>query len=303
MNITAEWIGVDRTAVGIRAWAMRGAEVLQQAHSDDHQGPVPQGGFLPAFLQIAEGWIGAHPTPVILSGFDDAQAARIAQDYAPVPAKPLARHPVPVDLGDRRLTGFSVPGLKQTAPPDLMHGDAVRIAGFLSLNTGWDGVLCLPGRHTRWAQISAGEVVSFQTYMTPELIFLMQAHSVLQDTAHDAGWNEAEFEDAVNDALSRPERLAARLYALHAGQIMNQLSPDAGRARLSGYMIGAELAAARPYWLGQELAIIGANPIAQQYSSALALQGATATLADDAHMTIKGLTVAWRSLAAPPSKA
>ena len=49
-----------------------------------------------------------------------------------------------------------------------MRGEETQIAGFLALNPGWDGVICLPGTHSKWAHVSAGEVVSFQTFLTGE---------------------------------------------------------------------------------------------------------------------------------------
>jgi 2-dehydro-3-deoxygalactonokinase len=66
-----------------------------------------------------------------------------------------------------------------------------------------------------------------------------------------AGWDEAAFDTAGDDALSQPERPGARLFSLRAEGLIAGLTPDAARARLSGLLIGMELAAARPYWLGQ----------------------------------------------------
>ena len=61
-----------------------------------------------------------------------------------------------------------------------MRGEETQIAGALSLMPGFDGVLCLPGTHSKWAQICAGEVVSFQTFMTGEMFALLSEQSVLR---------------------------------------------------------------------------------------------------------------------------
>ena len=63
----------------------------------------------------------------------------------------------------------------------------------------------------------------------------------------------------------------------------------AARARLSGYLIGAELAAARPYWLGQDVVIAGAPALAQSYAMALATQGVTVRTSDTDPLTRLGL--------------
>ena len=64
------------------------------------------------------------------------------------------------------------------------------------------------------------------------------------------------------------------------------------KARLSGLLIGAELAAARPYWLGQNVAIVGASGIAGRYARALSVLGVTPTLASGDMMVLKGLSAA-----------
>ena len=67
---------------------------------------------------------------------------------------------------------------------------------------------------------------------------------------------------------------------------------ETASARLSGLLIGAELAAAKPWWLGREVAVIGAHGIARAYIAALGQQGVPATEADTEAMTLKGLTAA-----------
>jgi 2-dehydro-3-deoxygalactonokinase len=109
-------------------------------------------------------------------------------------------------------------------------------------------------------------------------------------------WDEASFDKAVSDALSKPEALAARLFGLRAGGLLQGVSAAATRAALSGYLIGSELAAARPYWLGQNVAILGTGAQARAYQSALAQQGVTAMLVDSERATLAGLTAAHRSL-------
>jgi 2-dehydro-3-deoxygalactonokinase len=186
--------------------------------------------------------------------------------------------------------------MKQASPPDVMRGEETQIAGFLALNTGWDGVICLPGTHTKWVHVSAGEVVSFQTALTGELFALLARHSTLRHSIAETGWDEDAFAAALDQARSRPERLAAALFALRADDLLNGCPPDTARARLSGLLIGADLAASRAYWLGQQVAVIGASETAAPYVRALQLQGVPATVADGDRMTLAGLTAAHRAL-------
>jgi 2-dehydro-3-deoxygalactonokinase len=68
------------------------------------------------------------------------------------------------------------------------------------------------------------------------------------------------------------------------------------RARLSGLLIGAELAAAKPYWLGQQIAVIGEGSLSKLYVDALSAQSAPATQVQAAAITLAGLAAAYRRL-------
>ncbi len=124
--------------------------------------------------------------------------------------------------------------------------------------------------------------------MTGEMFGLLSQASVLRHGMGE-GWDDAAFDAALSDALSRPERLAARLFAIRAEGLVHGLAPGAARARLSGTLIGAELAAARPYWLGQRVALVGAAKLSATYARALATQGVTAQVLDGTACTISGL--------------
>jgi 2-keto-3-deoxy-galactonokinase len=78
------------------------------------------------------------------------------------------------------------PARPEAKPPPRRHargGNADRrVSGAAP---GFDGILCLPGTHAKWVQISAEEVVSFQTFMTGELFDLL-SHSVLRHSVAGA---------------------------------------------------------------------------------------------------------------------
>ena len=132
--------------------------------------------------------------------------------------------------------------------------------------------------------------------MTGEMFALLATASVLRHSVADTGEDAETFNAAVSDALSNPAKLAARLFAIRAADLLQAASPTAARAQLSGLLIGAELAAARPYWLGQSIAILGPDAPARLYAQALGAQGVPATLADAPRMTLAGLTAAYRLL-------
>ena len=131
--------------------------------------------------------------------------------------------------------------------------------------------------------------------MTGELFALLSTQSVLRHSIGE-GWDDEAFAAAVSDAMSKPEAMASRLFSLRAESLLHGLAPAAARARASGFLIGAELAAARPYWLGQEIALIGAESLSNLYAKALRAQGTEPKIADGAATTLAGLTAAYELL-------
>ncbi|EAR49891.1 putative 2-dehydro-3-deoxygalactonokinase [Oceanicola granulosus HTCC2516] len=283
--MSERWVACDWGTSSLRVWAMEGATALDEAHSARGMGTLAPEQFAEALDEVAPAeWSG----PVIACGMVGARQGWVEAAYAAVPCPPLpdglTRAP-----GAREV--LIIPGLSQSDPPDVMRGEETQVAGFLALNPGWDGVLCLPGTHTKWVHVSAGEVVSFRTAMTGEMFALLSTRSVLRHSMEE-GWSDEAFLAAADVTLSRPERLLSDLFALRAGALLTGAG-DA-RARLSGLLIGAELAATRPFWLGQQVAVIGADALARSYVTALDAQGAPATQAKGDAVTLAGLTAAWR---------
>ncbi|MDI3337641.1 2-dehydro-3-deoxygalactonokinase [Defluviimonas aestuarii] len=294
------WIGLDWGTTHLRAMLVgRDGGILHELTSADGVVTLGPDGFEPALLAL----IGAHLPPsgsvaVIACGMVGSSIGWREAPYRAVPCAPLdPGTTVGIPVNDPRLSLKILPGLSQSNPPDVMRGEETQIAGFLATHPGWDGILCLPGTHSKWVEVSAGEVVSFQTFMTGELFALIGGQSVLRHTVATDGWDEAAFAGGLDDALARPERLAAHLFRLRAAGILEGLDGHAARARLSGLLIGAELAAARPYWLGRQVAIIGAETVAAAYQTALAAQGLPAEVVAGRDAVFAGLAAAAANIA------
>lgn len=300
MSLTPDWIAADWGTSNLRVWAMGPAGILDHAESGDGMGKLSRDGFEPALLRLVDPWLAeGRVTPVIACGMVGARQGWIEAAYRAVPCTPVSAAQMTLaPTTDPRLRVLIAPGLSQAKPADVMRGEETQIAGALALNPGFDGVLCLPGTHAKWAQVSAGEVVSFQTFMTGEMFALLSGQSVLRHGVAAEGFDGAAFDQGVDEALSRPTDLAARLFRLRAEGLLHGLSPLAARSRLSGLLIGAELAAARPYWLGQAVALVGAEGLSSAYARALAAQGVTARVLPATDCTLAGLTALAREIAA-----
>jgi len=291
------WIAVDWGTSRLRAW-VHDAGGVTALSSDAGMNSLVQDGFEDALLALIEPHLNAGTiTPVICCGMVGARQGWREAPYASVPsAPPDASGALQVASDDPRIAVYILPGMSQAKPADVMRGEETQIAGYIAAKPEFDGVLCLPGTHTKWAHISAGEIVSFATFMTGEMFALLSESSVLRHSVDADGWDESAFDEAVMDALSRPERLAASLFGLRAASLLQGLPPATARARLSGTLIGVELSAARPYWLGREVALIGEERLTTPYANALSAQGVTAACMPADEMTLNGLRRAYSLL-------
>lgn len=181
---------------------------------------------------------------------------------APCPVTPDA---LPSDGSFRIL-----PTVTQSAPQDRLTWARVAAIGFQSLNPDWDGILCLPGvTTTYWLHLSAKEIVSFQGCATPQMAFALDAGTTADP-------------EAADQTMSRPANLAAHIHSAQVSRNANALL---------GHLLGAEIAATRPYWLGQEVALIGTVPITNAYATILNAQHVPLIRADGAKMVEKGFQI------------
>lgn len=296
-NSNINWIAVDWGTSNLRAWAMGADGIVDHATSPEGMGKLARTEFEPALLRLIAPWLGTGQMPVIACGMVGSRQGWREAPYRATPCTPVAPGAlVLVPTQDVRLQMMIAPGLKQISPADVMRGEETQIAGALSLLPGFDGVICLPGTHSKWVHISAGEVVSFQTFLTGEMFALLSEQSVLRHGMADGGWEKEAFDQGVADALSHPEKIAARLFTLRAEGLIAGLTSGAARARLSGLLIGLELAAAKPYWLGQQVVLVGTAALSSNYARALATQGLIAGQLDATACTLSGLAAAQGAL-------
>lgn len=291
----AEWIAVDWGTSRVRAWAMKDGSPIAEAQSDQGMGTLQKDEFEGALLALIGPWLGVRQTKVIACGMVGARQGWAEASYSDVPCAPVSQSLTRPVLTDNRIDVRILPGLCQRAPADVMRGEETQIAGYLARHPDFDGVICLPGTHTKWAQISAGEVVSFRTFMTGEMFALLSKSSVLRHSL-GAGWDEEAFLQAVSDGLSKPEAMASRFFAIRAESLLAGLEGAAATARLSGLLLGAELAAARPYWLGQRVALVGNATLAKHYATALEAQGVGSETADATEITLAGLSAVYEQI-------
>ncbi|MFZ2102716.1 MAG: 2-dehydro-3-deoxygalactonokinase [Oricola sp.] len=295
-----DWIAADWGTTSVRVWAISAdGRIVGRASSQDGMGRLAREDYEPALFGLLEGMLAparSAPVPVIVCGMAGARQGWREAAYRQVPCGPVAAGEMtPVETRDSRVAVRIVPGLCQRDPADVMRGEETQLAGLVRLRGDGDATVCMPGTHSKWVRLEGGSVISFMTFMTGELFAVAASQSVLRMSVADDGSDEKSFLDAVAETLEHPERLTSALFSIRSASLLGDLSPVQARSRLSGLLIGAELAATRPHWQSDAVRLVGAEEIAKAYEAALNFAGATVMREDAEELTLAGLALA-RSL-------
>ncbi|PVB61800.1 2-dehydro-3-deoxygalactonokinase [Labrenzia sp. 011] len=296
----ADWIAADWGTTNLRIWALgKSGETIAHRSSEKGMGKLAPGEFEPALLELTADLLSeGRRTPVIVCGMAGSRQGWAEAPYLTTPCHPpTIGDATAVTTRDSRLDVHILPGIKQLQPADVMRGEETQIAGFLAAEPGFNGLLCLPGTHTKWVFLDGGRITAFRTFMTGELFALLSGQSVLRHGVSQKEMDPDAFSQAVRDMADEPVRFAADLFGIRAAGLIAGLGPEQARGRLSGLLIGAELAAARKDIASLPVAILGSDGLARTYRSALESLGHSARLLDADTITLQGLTLAHSSYA------
>ena len=287
-------IAADWGTSNLRIWGIdhRG-QVIGSINNGKGMASLIPSEFEPYLISLIESWLpkeGNAKCPIIICGMAGAKNGWKEAAYLKAPCPPINKKKIiQVETDDQRISVSIVPGIMQTSPPDVMRGEETQIAGYLSKNPDFDGIICLPGTHTKWAHISANEIVSFKTFMTGEIFLSLSERSILKTSVQSNDFDPTSFLEAFEDTYSNPALLSSKLFGLRAADLLENTSTKFLKSKLSGYLIGCELAGAKSYWLGQNIIMIGNNDLCILYQKALKKLGLNATIENTQNVTLNGL--------------
>ncbi len=296
-----DWIAVDWGTSNLRAWLIDGAgKTIACRDSSDGMGSLEKSEFEPALLSLIGDVLNpVRRVPIVCCGMVGSRQGWIEAPYQSVPCPPLSiEQAVNVSALGRRLDVMILPGVSQANPADVMRGEETQISGYLSENRDFRGTICLPGTHTKWVRIQNGMIIDFRSFITGELFFALSNYTVLRHGLSDRDWNQSAFLGGVRDAMSHCENLTADLFSIRAAGLIHELSGTEARARLSGLLVGLELAGSQSYWDESELVLIGAPALTHMYETALSELDVSTEIADTETVTLNGLRAAYREFMA-----
>lgn len=173
--------------------------------------------------------------------------------------------------------------------PDVMRGEEIQIFGSV---IGDEALICLPGTHSKWVQVSGRAVAAFHSAHTGELLDILGRHSILLNPKRPvAAKPDAVFVEGVEVARASIAGLESLLFTVRSRQIAGALKPEDADSYLAGLTIGCEIKSALALYGAPSTAItvIGSPHLSALYAAALACFGAVSHAIDGDAASLSGL--------------
>lgn len=263
--------------------ALRGARlgtdgaVLEERRFDRGVASVAPNAFEAVFDEHFGDWMAADNALCLIGGMAGSKQGWVEAPYIPCPARFDDVCSQLTWVGAPRRIAI-VPGLSCShgGIPDVMRGEELQVFGALQLLERHDGLLVLPGTHSKWVTVRAGHVKSFSTVMTGEFYGLLRRHSFLARSMPEADgeFDVPAFDQGVSVALGS-RSLMQTAFGVRTLSLFDRVRAQALPSYLSGLVIGEELRSMMNQGLqgGGDVIVIGADALTQRYDRALSQQG------------------------------
>jgi 2-dehydro-3-deoxygalactonokinase len=243
-----------------------------------------------------------HDLPVIICGMAGARQGWVEAPYANVPCKldDIFSNSVSVP-GIERMVRI-VPGLAQRREEaaDVMRGEETQLAGAASSLSAGRNIVCMPGTHSKWAAMEDGTVTGFTTWMTGELFDVFAKHTILIHSIGEAvkcaSAAGAGFLRGVQLGLEGTAGVTSQAFGIRAATLLHDLASEEAACRLSGLLIGVEIAGARRRYDPDldRVTLVASGALHTLYSAALNEAGFSVTEIDADQAVRAGLIQAAR---------
>jgi 2-dehydro-3-deoxygalactonokinase len=222
---------------------------------------VPAGKFPETLEEQIGDW--RDETPIVMSGMVGSRQGWVEAPYVPCPAgfDEIAGAMRKVSEGVWIVPGVSC--LDPKGVPDVMRGEETQVLG-----AERDGLICLPGTHSKWVEVKNGRIERFSTYMTGEVYAVLKQHSILGRMMEEGKPDALAFREGIERA-GEPGGLLHHLFAVRTRGLMGELGAAASRSYLSGLLIGHELRSIP----ARKMLLLGAPELVHTYAQAAEVLG------------------------------
>ncbi len=272
-------IAVDWGTSNFRAFRLDGqGAIVARCFSPQGILQVGDGNFADALRAEIGPWLAEGETHVLMCGMIGSRQGWVEAGYLACPAglSDLAGAVMQVPFPE--ATVRLVPGVKgadAAGVPEVMRGEETAAIGLLD----GCGLVCFPGTHSKWIQLSDHTIVSFATWMTGEVYSALRRCTILERMmTSDSAIDHAAFQDGVARSADSAG-LLHHLFGVRTLALMGQLREEISASYLSGLLIGHEVRAAMPR--AARVHLVGAATLCTLYARAIEACGGAAHVEDE----------------------
>ncbi|MCJ2132853.1 2-dehydro-3-deoxygalactonokinase [Methylobacterium sp. J-026] len=284
----AAYIAVDWGTTNRRAYAMASDGAVIASAQDDRGvlalGPEDY----PAEIAALRARFGAGP--VIAAGMVGSSRGWCEAPYVDAPAtlERLADACRDVAPGVRIVPGVA---LRDGRRPDVMRGEEIQVLGAIRAGGAPPTALfCQPGTHNKWVETVDGAITTFTTVMTGEFFALLRSHGIMAGLLDGVVSDGAPFRRGLRRGIAS-SNLAATLFEVRAGLLLDRLPRSEAAAYASGVLIGADVATRDD--LGRRpVHLLGGGRLSALYAVAVTEMGGTPVIVPEGSITA-GIHAIW----------
>lgn len=291
--------------------------IIRRVVTEDGVQSVGEGRFQQVIATTCGSWLSHYgDATVAMVGMVGSKGGWVDVPHVAIPAGPKTLSP---GFGHIQIapgkSAIIVPGVRFEADDgvyDVMRGEET-----YALGTGvTDGIVCVPGHHSKWIEIRGGEIVKFITFVTGELFGLLRRHSFLgrytegqEDEAGfkrglAAAWRGADADPApvgaemairsLGLAPANPTTSASSLlhtlYEARSSVLMGRMSANQVGTFVLGILMGDELLhGLTSFGRPRRVHVVADDPLARFYAQAFEARGVSATTMAPPESLIGGL--------------
>lgn len=281
--VVSPFIAIDWGTTNRRAYRVEDGQVAATLRSPQGVSTTPADAY-PTELAAIRAELG--DLPVLMAGMVGSTIGWRVAPYVAVPAGIGDIAAALTWIDDRSAI---VPGLSFTdgTHGDVMRGEEVQLLGAaLAGQVPADALLCQPGTHCKWVELTGGKVTAFTTAMTGELFALLKGGGVLAPQLTAPVSAGEAYREGVREGAKRD--IAASLFGVRAAHVLGLRSEADAASYASGVLIGSDVAAR--IGSGRDVHLVADGDLATLYATAIETLGGRALVSGCEAAFIAGIT-------------
>jgi 2-dehydro-3-deoxygalactonokinase len=289
-------IAIDWGTTNFRAFRLNHlGEVVDRRTSAGGILRIQDGRFEAALTSQVGDWLEDGEGRVLLCGMIGSRQGWVETRYLPCPVGLEELTSAVIEIPIAKAEVLLIPGISAAdtnGVPELIRGEETEVIGVLDACRG-EGLICVPGTHSKWIDVSEYKISSFLTCMTGEVFEALRTATILSRIMTvNSPLDEEAFQRGV-DRSADGGGLLHHLFGVRALGLRDRLLPESSSSYLSGLLIGHEVRSLMAE--GTHVYLAGSAQLCPLYAKAIRSCNRSFTLVND-NAAARGLASIGRRL-------